>query len=54
MPKQPRIRVRHTPSGLHPYVAYRKGEPRYGWGQTPAEARAKLVEALRDKGDTWK
>ena len=23
-----------------------KGEARYGWGQTPAEARAKLVEEL--------
>ena len=46
MSKQPRIRVRHTPYGLHPYVAHIKGEARYGWGQTPAEARAKLVEQL--------
>ena len=46
MPQQPRISVRHTPYGLHPYVAHIKGEARYGWGQTPAEARAKLVEQL--------
>ena len=42
-----RIRIRHTPYGLHPYVAYLTGEGCYGWGNTPQEARAKLAEQIR-------
>ena len=44
--KMARIRVRKTPYGFHPYVATLKGVAVYGWGKTPAEARAKLAEMM--------
>ena len=42
----PPIRVRKTPYAYHPYTATMKGFPVYGWGNTPDEARAKLLEVL--------
>lgn len=41
-----KIRVRHTPYGWHPYRATMVGQAPYGWGNTPAEARAKLLANL--------
>jgi hypothetical protein len=39
-------RVRKTPNGWHPYTATLRGEATYGWGNNPAEAKAKLTENL--------
>jgi hypothetical protein len=36
--------VRHTPNGLHKYTCTRRAQGVYGWGDTPAAARAKLAE----------
>lgn len=47
MAKQP-VRVRKTPMGLHLYTATMKGEPRYGWGNSPAEARECLARQLAE------
>jgi len=44
------IRVRKTPYAMHPYIATLKGCPIYGWGKTPADARAKLIENLAKDG----
>lgn len=46
MDKQDKIRVRKTRGGWHPYVATMRGKGTYGWGNTPDEARAKLIENL--------
>lgn len=40
------IRIRKTPNGRHLYAATMRGQGAYGWGNTPAEARAKLAENL--------
>lgn len=47
MTKQPKIIVRKTPCGLHLYTARTARDPGiYGWGNTPAQARAKLAEMI--------
>ena len=46
MPNTPAIRVKRTPNCLHAYTATMKGKGTYGWGNTPAEARAKLLANL--------
>lgn len=45
-PRQPKIRVKHTPNALHPYTATMKGKGSYGWGNTPKEARERLAQQL--------
>lgn len=40
------IRVRKTPNALHPYTATMRGKGTYGWGNSPAEARARLAKNL--------
>jgi hypothetical protein len=40
------IRTVKTPNGMHLYAAYKRGHGTYGWGNTPAEARAKLAANL--------
>lgn len=42
-----RIRIRKTPNCLHPYTATMRGQGAYGWGNTPPEARACLIERLK-------
>jgi len=42
--RPPRLRIRKTPYGLHLYTARVTGDPIYGWGNTPAAARAKYHE----------
>lgn len=44
-------RIRKTPNGRHLYTAALKGYATYGWGNTPAEARAKLQEMLAKYGE---
>ena len=44
-----KIRIRKTPCGLHLYTASIKGEPRYGWGDTPKEARECLLRQIEKK-----
>jgi hypothetical protein len=44
---QPKIRVKRTPNGWHPYTATMTGKAPYGWGHTPAEAKAKLLANLQ-------
>lgn len=47
MAHKSKIIVRKTPNGLHLYTArVVGGNGIYGWGNTPAEARAKLAERL--------
>lgn len=46
MAKQPKIIVRKTNAGWHPYTATLRGHGAYGFGNTPAEARAKLQELI--------
>jgi len=42
-----KIRVRKTPnSRWHLYKATVTGYGCYGWGNTPAEARAKMIEGM--------
>lgn len=41
------VRVRKTPNALHLYIATMRGQGTYGWGNSPAEARAKLADNLR-------
>lgn len=41
---KPTVRVRRTPNCLHQYTATMRGKGAYGWGNTPAEARAKFME----------
>jgi len=41
-----KVNVRWTPNCRHPYTATIKGRGEYGWGNTPAEARAKLAEQI--------
>lgn len=47
MSKPRKIVVRKTPSGLHLYTARIKWCGWYGWGNTPTEARIKLLEILK-------
>jgi len=44
-------RVRKTPYGRHLYTATLRGHGTYGWGDTPAAARAKLAEMLKKSGE---
>lgn len=46
MPKKNKIRVKKTPNCRHPYTATMVGEPTYDWGNTPQEARTKLLQNL--------
>jgi len=40
-----KVTVRKSPNGRHLYYASEvRGNGTYGWGNTPAEARAKLTE----------
>lgn len=41
-----KIRTKKTPNGLHLYAAYARGKGTYGWGDTPVEARTKLLANL--------
>lgn len=41
------IRVKKTPNCWHPYRATAKGFGTYGWGNTSAEAREKLLANIR-------
>jgi len=43
---QQKIRVRKTPNCAHPYTATCVGNGTYGCGNTPEEARSKLVENM--------
>ena len=45
-----KVRITKTPYGRHLHTARIKGEPTYGWGNTPAEARAKLYALLLQNG----
>lgn len=47
----PKARVRKTPYGLHLYTATIKGEGTYGFGNTPAEARASLERQLAERAE---
>ena len=49
--KLERPRVRKTLNGRHPYVATLKGYATYGWGNTPDEAKAKLLEMIAALGE---
>lgn len=42
----PKINTRKTPNGRHLYRATCKGYGRYGWGNTPQEAREKMAEQM--------
>ena len=44
-----RVRIRKTPNCLHAYTATVKGKGTYGWGNTPAEARQRLAENLKNE-----
>lgn len=44
-------RVRKTPRGRHHYTATLKGYGTYGWGNTPAEAVAKLLDMIEKSGE---
>lgn len=46
MTSKNQIRVKRTPNYLHAYTATMKGKGTYGWGNTPAEARKKLLNRL--------
>ena len=46
MAKNKNIVTRKTPNGRHLYRATCKGYGCYGWGDTPAAARAKLAENI--------
>lgn len=46
-PRPDQIRVKKTPGCWHPYRATAKGHGPYGWGNTAAEARAKLIDNIR-------
>jgi hypothetical protein len=53
MPKYTdRPRIRKTPNCRHLYAATLKGFAVYGWGNTPAEARTKLIELIANTGAT--
>lgn len=43
-----KVRIKKTPNCLHPYTATMKAVGTYGFGNTPAEARASLFRQLRD------
>jgi len=47
-----RIRIKKTPNCRHLYSAHIRNCGWYGWGNTPAEARAKLLEILAREGWT--
>lgn len=47
-PRPDQIRVRKTPNCWHLYRATAKGHGPYGWGNTPSEARAKLIQNIRE------
>lgn len=46
-----KITTRKTPNGRHLYKATCKGYGCYGWGNTPADARAKLAENMAEEDD---
>jgi hypothetical protein len=43
-----KCRVKHTPNAMHQYTATVKGCGIYGWGNTPAEAKERLRQRLKD------
>jgi hypothetical protein len=44
-------RVKHTPNCLHPYTVTQKGNPIYGWGNTPQEARECFDRKMREESE---
>ena len=52
MKSRHQIRVKKTPNCAHQYTAVMKGRGEYGWGDTPAAAKDKLMEQINSMPHT--
>ena len=48
--KDLKIKIRHTPNAIHPYIATAKGRGEYGWGNTREDAKKCLLKQLHANG----